>query len=239
MQSIDLSNILFGKACRECCKHGPVQEVRPHKYVEQRCSYYRYHDDDVWKHHRGIFWHHYDREEQCQGFQQLITWLSGPRWGWVKPLSIRSIMLPFLTHYIDSCLMPKKQKTPDCAKICSENLNLVRILQELCTTYLSYTLRIVVKPPVHSISLSWYNQTFYFTFAIIKKTLLTRNSIDKLFLWCLNASNCSHSNVRPFQKDKKNQNFFPSNAFTIIDLHAGANCILEWTALILLGETHK
>lgn len=54
MQSIDLPNILFGKACRECCKHRPVQEVRPHKYVEQRCSYYSYHDEDVWKHHGGF-----------------------------------------------------------------------------------------------------------------------------------------------------------------------------------------
>lgn len=28
MQSADLPNILFGKACRECWKHGPVQDPR-------------------------------------------------------------------------------------------------------------------------------------------------------------------------------------------------------------------
>lgn len=40
--------------------------------------------------------------------------------------------------------MPKK--TPDCARICSENLNLVRNLQEPCRICLSYTLGIVMEP---------------------------------------------------------------------------------------------
>lgn len=166
MQSIDLSNTLFGKACRECSKHGPVQEVRPHKYVEQWCFYCRYHDDDGWRHHRVVVWLWRTRPE-VSPTNNMAVWPPMR----ASQTIIHPILMFVLTHYIDSCFMPppkkKPQKTPDCAKICSKNLNLVGIVEEVCTIYLCYTLRIVVKPPVSSYQrfLMWQD-CFYLTFAI-------------------------------------------------------------------------
>lgn len=82
MQSVDLPNSLFGKACRECCKRGPVQEVRhaqgPPKYAVLITGIMRMTSGNITK---RLVCHHYDCEEEYQEFHQLITWLSGRRGG--------------------------------------------------------------------------------------------------------------------------------------------------------------